>query len=127
MVETTPSFAISVPCLRHQTFLFSIVGLHPPIPQSIPLSLYRSNKQSINQTNNQTNPSTKVTSTTPTPLPALSSVPKYTMPESTYAALPDTVLAYKRSHKLGRFDPTVPETQERQAQEMWKEVEERST
>lgn len=49
------------------------------------------------------------------------------MPESTYAALPDTVLAYKRSHKLGRFDPTVPETQERQAQEMWKEVEERST
>lgn len=51
------------------------------------------------------------------------------MPESTYAALPDTVLAYKRSHKIGRFDPTAaaPETQERQAQEMWKEVEERST
>lgn len=54
------------------------------------------------------------------------------MPESTYAALPDTVLAYKRSHQIGRFDPSsssssaaAHETQERKAQDMWKEVRER--
>lgn len=48
------------------------------------------------------------------------------MPESQYETLPDTVLAYKKDHKIGRFDPAAPEIQERKVREMWKEVEERS-
>ncbi|KAF7502528.1 hypothetical protein GJ744_005615 [Endocarpon pusillum] len=49
------------------------------------------------------------TSTTPPQpaftAPSLSSVEKYTMPAAQYASLPSTVLAYKRSHQLRRFDP----------------------
>ena len=74
-------------------------------------------------------PYLKVSSLTPNPvstLPSLSSVPKYEMPESKYVTLPDTVLAYKKDHKIGRFDPAAPEIQERKVREMWKEVEERS-
>lgn len=48
------------------------------------------------------------------------------MPESKYSALPDTVLAYKKDHKIGRFDPAAPEIQERKVREMWNEVEGRS-
>ncbi|KAM0801127.1 CAP Gly-rich domain-containing protein [Usnea florida] len=58
----------------------------------------------------------KVTSLTSNPistLPPLSSVPKYEMPESQYSTLPDTVLAYKKEHKIGRFDPAAPEIQQR--------------
>jgi len=49
------------------------------------------------------------------------------MPEATYETLPETVLAYKKSHKIGRFDPAAPDIQERKVQEMWNEVEQRST
>ena len=48
------------------------------------------------------------------------------MPESKYSALPDTVLAYKKHHKIGRFDPAAPELQERKVKEMWDQVERRS-
>ena len=48
------------------------------------------------------------------------------MPESQYETLPDTVLAYKKDHKIGRFDPAAPEIQERKVKEMWDEVERRS-
>lgn len=44
------------------------------------------------------------------------------MPVETYAALPDTVLAYKRENRIGRFDPAAPETQKRKAREMWDDV-----
>ena len=74
-------------------------------------------------------PYLKVSSVSPSPistLPSLSSVPKYEMPESKYATLSDTVLAYKKDHKIGRFDPAAPEIQEQKVREMWKEVEERS-
>lgn len=47
------------------------------------------------------------------------------MPESQYSTLPSTVLAYKKDHKIGRFDPRAPEIQARKAQEMWHEVQER--
>lgn len=63
--------------------------------------------------------------TTASKLPPLSSVPKYTMPESTYEALPETVLAYKKTHKIGRFDPAAPDIQERKVKEMWNEVDDR--
>lgn len=48
------------------------------------------------------------------------------MPESQYETLPDTVLAYKKDHKIGRFDPAAPEIQARKVKEMWNEVEARS-
>ncbi|ETN44248.1 uncharacterized protein HMPREF1541_10799 [Cyphellophora europaea CBS 101466] len=35
-------------------------------------------------------------------------VDKYVMPETAYAALPNTVLSWKKNQKLGRFDPSAP-------------------
>ena len=49
------------------------------------------------------------------------------MPKEQYETLPDTVLAYKKSHKIGRFDPHAPEIQDRKLREMWKGVEEKGT
>ena len=60
-------------------------------------------------------------------LPPPSSVPKYTMPESTYETLPETVLAYKKANKIGRFNPAAPEIQQQKVKELWEAVEERST
>ncbi|ODM23608.1 hypothetical protein SI65_01197 [Aspergillus cristatus] len=37
----------------------------------------------------------------------LSAVEKYVLPESTYETLPNSVLAWKKNQKLGRFDPTA--------------------
>ncbi|PGG97847.1 hypothetical protein AJ80_09627 [Polytolypa hystricis UAMH7299] len=37
----------------------------------------------------------------------LSEVEKYTLPTSTYESLSDTVLSWKKSQKLGRFDPSA--------------------
>ena len=47
------------------------------------------------------------------------------MPTETYSTLPDTVLAYKKSHHIGRFDPKAPEIQEKKAREAWKEFREK--
>ncbi|KAL6720138.1 hypothetical protein ACLMJK_002059 [Lecanora helva] len=58
--------------------------------------------------------------------PTLSSVPKYEMPEDVYEKRPETVLAYKKAHKVGRFDPNAPEIQQRKAREAWEEVEQRN-
>ena len=52
----------------------------------------------------------------------MSSVPKYTMPAEAYDALPSTVLAYKKAHHIGRFDPNAPELQKRKIQEAWDEI-----
>ncbi|MCJ1307344.1 hypothetical protein MMC25_000990 [Agyrium rufum] len=54
-----------------------------------------------------------------------SSVPKYVMPEETYESLPDTVRAFKKAHKIGRFDPEAPELEKRKEVEIWHEVEDR--
>ncbi|MCJ1288104.1 hypothetical protein MMC26_007459 [Xylographa opegraphella] len=51
-----------------------------------------------------------------------SAVPKYTMPASTYARLPATVLAWKKSQKLGRFDPSLPEHEAQKIQSLWDEI-----
>ena len=45
------------------------------------------------------------------------------MPSSTYESLPSTVLAWKKSNKLGRFDPHAPEILDQKFSAMWKEVE----
>ncbi|KAL8853371.1 MAG: hypothetical protein Q9221_001847 [Calogaya cf. arnoldii] len=55
-------------------------------------------------------------------IPPSSSVPKYEMPVETYSSLPDTVLAYKKSHHIGRFDPHAPESKEQKVAEMWREI-----
>ena len=44
------------------------------------------------------------------------------MPVEAYSSLPDTVLAYKRDHHIGRFDPAAPDIQRRKVKEMWDEV-----
>ncbi|KAL8841758.1 MAG: hypothetical protein Q9170_000791 [Blastenia crenularia] len=67
-----------------------------------------------------------VTSTDPslgTAIPSLSSVPKYEMPVETYSSLPDTVLAYKKTHQIGRFDPHAPELKEKKVADLWKAIE----
>ncbi|KAL8996666.1 MAG: hypothetical protein Q9169_003890 [Polycauliona sp. 2 TL-2023] len=55
-------------------------------------------------------------------IPTSSSVPKYEMPAETYSSLPDTVLAYKKSHQIGRFDPHAPDSKEKKVAELWKEI-----
>ncbi|KAL9614114.1 MAG: hypothetical protein Q9167_001399 [Letrouitia subvulpina] len=59
-------------------------------------------------------------------IPPPADVPKYEMPAEIYSSLPDTVLAYKRSHKIGRFDPHASENQELKVNEMWKDIHERN-
>lgn len=48
------------------------------------------------------------------------------MPVETYSTLPDTVLAYKKTHQIGRFDPHAPELKERKVADLWKEIAEGS-
>lgn len=36
-------------------------------------------------------------------------MPKYTLPTAAYESRSDSVLAWKRAQKLGRFDPAAPE------------------
>ncbi|KAL8807049.1 MAG: hypothetical protein Q9200_004823 [Gallowayella weberi] len=55
-------------------------------------------------------------------IPPLSSVPKYEMPMETYSSLSDTVLAYKKSHRIGRFDPHAPEIEQKKAAVLWDEI-----
>lgn len=42
----------------------------------------------------------------------VSSVEKYTLPTSTYESLPNSVLAWKKAQKLGRFDPNAQSPEE---------------
>ncbi|PLN77862.1 CAP Gly-rich domain-containing protein [Aspergillus taichungensis] len=42
----------------------------------------------------------------------LSSVEKYVLPDSTYESLPNSVLAWKKNQKLGRFDPNASSPEE---------------
>ncbi|KAL8778749.1 MAG: hypothetical protein Q9213_007262 [Squamulea squamosa] len=57
-----------------------------------------------------------------TTIPPPSSVPKYEMPVETYSSLSDTVLAYKKAHQIGRFDPHAPEIKEKKVADLWKEI-----
>lgn len=47
------------------------------------------------------------------------------MPVSTYESLNTSVLAYKRAHHLGRFDPALPSAKEQQRTHTAREIEER--
>ncbi|KAI9724725.1 MAG: hypothetical protein M1828_003594, partial [Chrysothrix sp. TS-e1954] len=69
-----------------------------------------------------TRPHSQRTSTT---LLSDPTVPKYTLPPSTYSALDNTVLSYKRTHKLGRFDPDAPTQLAAQVAHIEREIGER--
>ncbi|KAI9734531.1 MAG: hypothetical protein M1834_002132 [Cirrosporium novae-zelandiae] len=61
-------------------------------------------------------------------LPPEGSVPKYVLPIETYETLPSSVLAWKKSNKLGRFDPNKADpavVEEEKIQSGMKECEER--
>lgn len=58
----------------------------------------------------------------------LSAVEKYVLPESMYESLPNSVLAWKKNQKLGRFDPNaIPpeEAMQRQAEKDRSDVQKR--
>lgn len=54
-----------------------------------------------------------------------SAVDKYEMSADAYESLPNSVLAWKKSQKLGRFDPNAPEIEQAKADASFKEVEDR--
>ena len=55
----------------------------------------------------------------------LDSVPKYVMPEAEYEQRNDSVLAWKKAQKLGRFDPDAPSVEQQKIRALEREVEER--
>ncbi|KAJ4369736.1 hypothetical protein N0V83_005499 [Neocucurbitaria cava] len=55
----------------------------------------------------------------------LSSVEKYEMPTTEYESLTNSVLAWKKSQKLGRFDPNAGTIEEQKIRASEREVEER--
>ncbi|KAF2085797.1 hypothetical protein K490DRAFT_74937 [Saccharata proteae CBS 121410] len=55
----------------------------------------------------------------------VSAVQKYTMPEAEYETRTDSVLAWKKAQKLGRFDPDAPSIEQQKILALEREVEER--
>ncbi|KAF2491830.1 hypothetical protein BU16DRAFT_585013 [Lophium mytilinum] len=55
----------------------------------------------------------------------VSAVAKYTMPSTEYETRSDSVLAWKKAQKLGRFDPDAPSIEEQKIRALEREVEER--
>lgn len=69
----------------------------------------------------------QVTYRTGSVVPKVVDVPKWVMPTEMYSARPSTVLAYKKAHQVGRFDPAAPEILEQKIAQMWREIEERGS
>ncbi|KAF2423178.1 hypothetical protein EJ08DRAFT_456075 [Tothia fuscella] len=55
----------------------------------------------------------------------VSTVEKYVMPPTEYEHRTDSVLAWKKNQKLGRFDPNAPDLEEQKIKALEREVEER--
>ncbi|KAJ4987530.1 cell polarity protein alp11 [Stagonosporopsis vannaccii] len=55
----------------------------------------------------------------------LSAVEKYVMPTAEYESRTDSVLAWKKSQKLGRFDPDAPSIEQQKVLASEREIEER--
>ncbi|KAF1961373.1 hypothetical protein CC80DRAFT_488663 [Byssothecium circinans] len=55
----------------------------------------------------------------------LSAVPKYEMPSGEYETRTDSVLAWKKAQKLGRFDPNAPTIEQQKIRASEREIEER--
>jgi hypothetical protein len=56
-----------------------------------------------------------------------SAVEKYEMTTTDYESRTDSVLAWKKSQKLGRFDPNAPSIEQQKIADSLREIEERST
>ncbi|KAF3036711.1 hypothetical protein E8E12_006886 [Didymella heteroderae] len=56
----------------------------------------------------------------------LSAVDKYVMPAAEYETRADSVLAWKKAQKLGRFDPNAPSIEQQKILASQREIEERS-
>ncbi|KAK4550673.1 hypothetical protein LTR36_000252 [Oleoguttula mirabilis] len=55
----------------------------------------------------------------------VSAVEKYEMPADEYESRTDSVLAWKKAQKLGRFDPNAPSVEQQKVAASYREVEER--
>ncbi|KAF2736887.1 hypothetical protein EJ04DRAFT_542279 [Polyplosphaeria fusca] len=55
----------------------------------------------------------------------VSAVEKYSMPSAEYETRTDSVLAWKKAQKLGRFDPSAPSIEQHKIQAIEREIEER--
>jgi len=55
----------------------------------------------------------------------VSNVEKYVMPSEEYEARKDSVLAWKKNQKLGRFDPNAGTIEEQKIRAFEREIEER--
>ena len=55
----------------------------------------------------------------------MNSVPKYEMPTSEYATRSDSVLAWKKANKLGRFDPHAADAEAAKKEAAEREIRER--
>jgi hypothetical protein len=49
------------------------------------------------------------------------------MPSTEYETRTDSVLAWKKAQKLGRFDPNAPDMEEQKIKAVEREIEERGT
>ena len=55
----------------------------------------------------------------------VSAVEKYVMPPTEYETRTDSVLAWKKTQKLGRFDPNAPSVEEQKIRAIEREIDER--
>jgi tubulin-folding cofactor B len=55
----------------------------------------------------------------------VSAVEKYVMPPTEYETRTDSVLAWKKTQKLGRFDPNAPSLEEQKIRAIEREIDER--
>lgn len=55
----------------------------------------------------------------------VTAVPKYEMAAAAYEERKDSVLAWKKAQKLGRFDPAAPDAEQQKVRHLEREVEER--
>jgi tubulin-folding cofactor B len=71
----------------------------------------------------------KVADTRPAGLRAnytdVSAVEKYEMPPDEYESRTDSVLHWKKTHQLGRFDPDAPSIEQQKVAGVEREIEER--
>jgi len=47
------------------------------------------------------------------------------MPENEYETRKDSVLAWKKAHNLGRFDPNAPDVEQQKIRQLERDIEER--
>lgn len=116
----------SGPCLAIESELRLAYGCLNFCPSTPSERIYERNSPAYRLTNH---PHLQVIDTRPPNarpnLTDTSNVDKYVMPEEEYAQKTDSVLAWKKAQKLGRFDPNVPAMLEAKVAAFAREAEER--